>query len=107
MGHIRCRMEQSMDAMSAITLDNRKTVRLGMFLDDVANIPVFLSGFNELDRFVQALVSDFHKILVLFADVPNEESFIEISVESSVVNCYVDIAEITIFQWSHVRNSCI
>lgn len=40
-GHIRAAMKVAVDAVAAIRSDHGQILRLGMFLDDVANVAVF------------------------------------------------------------------
>lgn len=91
MRYIRSRVEQTMDPMTTITPNDRESIGLSMFLNNVSNFSILLTWFDNIYSFTQALVGYFDQLFVLVANISNKKGFVQISMESVVVYSYVNI----------------
>lgn len=98
MRHIWGGVEQSMNAMSTVTPYYTVTMRLYVFLDDVTNLTEAFARFNDLDGLAQCFVCDLHQILVFFRHITYEERFVQVTMEFTMVNRNVHVAQIAILR---------
>lgn len=98
MRYIRCCVEETMNSMTAITFDHAKAMALDVLLNDIANLTVTFTGFHNFNCFLQRFVCDLNQILVFLRHISDEECLIQITMESTMVNCHINIAQVTVLQ---------
>ena len=91
--------------MATITPDDRKAFTLRMFLNDIPHVPIFDPRFDLLNGLFQTLPRVFDQFPSLFTGSPNEDSLIEITVVFPVVDCDVDVDDVSVLQGSHVGDA--
>jgi hypothetical protein len=108
MWNVGCAVEQLVDTMSAVRLDNAAFFCLCVLLDDVSRIAEEHARLDQLDSLIQALSRSLYytdRIGVrecLLADVV---CLVEVAVEPAVVEGYVDVEDITVFEDALVGNA--
>lgn len=96
MRHIRCSVKESMNAMTTIATNHTVTMRLNMFLDDIANLSKTFARLDNFNCLTQCFVRYFDQFLMFFGHISNEKCFVQITMKISMVNRNVNVAQITI-----------
>lgn len=96
MRHIRCCVEQSMDAVAAVALHNAVAMCLNMLLNDVADFAVPFARLHDGNGLLQSLVRHFNQVLVFLGHIPNEKCLIQIAMEAAMINGHIHVAQISI-----------
>lgn len=81
-----------MYSMTAIAAYNRESMSVSVLLDNITNLSILLTGFNNIDSFAETFMCHLHQILMLIADVAHEESLVQIAMESAMIYGYIDVA---------------
>lgn len=87
-----------MDSVATVGFDYAIAMRLHMLLDDIADFTISFTWFDDGNGLLQRFIRYFNQILVLFGNIANEERFIQIAMETSMIDCHIDIADIAILQ---------
>jgi hypothetical protein len=98
-------MEQAVNAVATICLDDTAVFRFGMLFYHIAVVSEKRSGLDEFDSFVQTFSGSFnysHGLWMRFRLVTHVVCFVQIAVKASVVECNIDIEDITIDENSFV-----
>jgi len=88
--------------MSAIAAHHTKSMGGHILLDDVTYVAILLPRTYKFDGLAERLVSDLHQLLVLLGDIAHEEGLVEIAMEATMVDGYIDVTEISVLQRSLV-----
>lgn len=99
------RVEERVDAVSAVALHDAVPVLLHMLLDHVADLAVTLAGLDDVDGLAERLVRHLHQLLVLVLYVADEERLVEIAVKAAVVNGHVQVANVAVLQRTGVGDA--
>lgn len=105
MRHIWCCVEETVNPMATVAFHHAVSVRLNIFLNHIPNFSILLTRPDDLNGLAEGFVSDLHEILVLIRNIAHEEGLIEIPMKTTMVDSDIHIADITILQRTHVRDS--
>lgn len=100
-------VEEIVDAMATVRPDDTQIPRLCMLLNDVPRLSERHSRFDKGDGKVQTLPGSFDevdvfRIVSLFSDIIR---LVQVTMVTSMVNGYVNIENVTIFQRPLIRNT--
>ena len=80
MGHVGRRVEEVVDAVSAVGSDHGVSVGLSVLLNDVAQLAVFFPGFHHLYGGVETFPRNSNQLLRFFVHLTHEERLVQIAV---------------------------
>lgn len=107
-GNVGSTVKELIDTVTAVGPNDTAVLTLGVFLDDIAILAEKCSWFDELDGLIQAFaccLSDANSIRVRQSFIANVVCLVQVSVESAVVKCNVDVQDITVLKDSLVGNA--
>uniref|UniRef100_A0A8D8U643 Uncharacterized protein n=1 Tax=Cacopsylla melanoneura TaxID=428564 RepID=A0A8D8U643_9HEMI len=94
-----------MNTVATVTTDHGVPMSLCMALNNVANLPILLPWPNNLNSPVQTLPRDLDQLFGLLGHLTYQECFIEITVVATMKHGHINIADVSIHQWSQIRNT--
>lgn len=89
-------MEQPMYTMSAITPDNTESIGLCMLLYHIPDLTVLLARLHNVYGLHKALVRHLDEFACCFRHITNKERLVQVSMEATVVDSDIYVADIPI-----------
>jgi len=105
MRYARCLMENTTDSMATVWSYNRVTQRFNMVWNNIAALSVHSIRFAIFNCLHQRIMCCCDQLSRAFTNFTNTESFIQVSMETFEISCYIEIDNVSIFEWSCVRNA--
>lgn len=108
MWHVGCAVEQLVDAVPTVCLDNGAFLRLRVLLDDISIFTEKCAWLHHRNGLVQALsrcLYDADGVGICQCLLADVVSLVEITVEAAMVESYVDVEDVTVFEDALVGNA--
>jgi hypothetical protein len=105
---IGCAVEKLVDTVSAVGPDYAAVLALCMFLNDItvfAEQRAWLGNFNSLVQTFTCRLGYPYRVWVRQCLVSNIVGFVQVCVETAVIDGNVDVEDVSVFQYSLVGNA--
>jgi hypothetical protein len=101
-------MKQLVDAVSTVCSDHATLLALCMLLDDVAILAeegTWLDHLNSLGQAFSRGLGHANSVWICQCLLPNVVGLVQIAVESTVVERYVDVENVTVLEYSLIGDA--